>query len=114
MENQTAEVAKHDALERAHEDEPHFALLARDLLAPEHVRYYGAARAHNFDMMDAIHRRIKERVAKLPIHFDKDRAHQRSASAVAIQMELWFEERRIEMEKAGEDGTQTESEIAQG
>jgi hypothetical protein len=97
------EYQKHDPIERAHDDEPHFVLLARDALSPDMTRYYGAARAHNFTAMDAIHARMKATIAKRPLNFDKDRAHQRSAAAVAINMELWAEQRRIEAETAGED-----------
>lgn len=100
------EYQKHDPIERAGDDEPHFILLARDPIAPDMARYWGAARAHNFTAMDALHKRMMENVKKRPMNYDKDRAHQRSASAVAINMELWSEDQRIKAETAGvqEDG----------
>lgn len=109
IDSKPLEYQKHDPIERAAEGEPHFILLARDPLAADLARYWGAMRAHNFVMMEALHKRMIEKTRARPLNYDKDRAHQRSASAVAINMEMWADDQKFRAEMAGGvDGMHTD------
>lgn len=82
-------IVTHDPLDRQLEGEPHFALLARDPLAPPFVRLYAAVVAGEYhrapDLLQMILRTAKTR----PQRPHKDVAHKWSAVHVAQKMELW-------------------------
>ena len=84
----------HDPLERAADGEPHFLLLARDWRAPYFARLYGAIRDRNWTAAKQIFANLMETAPTHDGNFDKDRAHAREASAVAIAMELYLMEKR--------------------
>lgn len=89
MVSQTA----HDPIDRALPDEPHFVLLARDPTAAELVRMWVAIRKRDTSLIDAIAKRLKERVARMPYR-PKDAEHVISAQQVSNAMDLWLVEQQ--------------------
>lgn len=85
---------QHDPIDRALPDEPHFVLLARDPTASELVRMWVAIRRRDPSPIDAIAKRLKERVASMPYR-PKDAEHVISAQQVSNAMDLWRVEQQV-------------------
>lgn len=91
-----AAVDPNDPLPRQMPDEPRFALLARDPLAPFVVRLYAALRERKIDKAQDVFRNACRALPALPFHPQSDPEHARSAFGVADHMELWLIEKTRE------------------
>lgn len=82
-------IHQHDPLTRQLDGEPHFALMARDVLAPAFVRLYAAVVEGRYDrapdLLQALLRTAKEKSPRP----HKDSSHAWSARQVADAMEQW-------------------------
>lgn len=86
-------LSEHDPLPRKLDDEPHFALVARDPTAADLVRLWLAIRKRDEHLMDQIVKRLKRTMEKLPYQPSKDGKHILSAQDVANRMDMFLMER---------------------